>query len=103
MSLTAAALTLPAMGLLFVPVLIAVPWLYPWAAAGEHRRAARRSISRPGSSSSAPSLFRGLDRARVVGARRLGRYRADDAGRLRRLDRLRAHRLASPASTGSNC
>ncbi len=34
-ALTAATLTLPAMGLLFVPILIAVPWLYPWAA-GEH-------------------------------------------------------------------
>jgi hypothetical protein len=35
-ALTAAALTLPAMGLLFVPVLTAVSWLYPWAATGEH-------------------------------------------------------------------
>jgi hypothetical protein len=31
--LTAAALTLPAAGLLFVPVLIGLPWLYPWVAA----------------------------------------------------------------------
>jgi len=38
-ALTAATLTLPAMALLFVPVLIAVPWLYPWAAAGEHHGA----------------------------------------------------------------
>jgi hypothetical protein len=38
-ALTAAALALPAMGLLFVPILIAVPWLYPWAAAGEHHGA----------------------------------------------------------------
>ncbi len=37
-ALTAAAMTLPAMALLFVPVLIAVPWLYPWAA-GEHHGA----------------------------------------------------------------
>jgi hypothetical protein len=29
--LTAAALTTPATGLLFIPVLIGVPWLYPWA------------------------------------------------------------------------
>jgi hypothetical protein len=29
--LTAAALTTPAAGLLFVPALIGVPWLYPWA------------------------------------------------------------------------
>ncbi len=35
--LTAAALTIPVAGLLFIPVLIGVPWLYPWAqhAAGE--------------------------------------------------------------------
>lgn len=35
--LTAAALTIPAAGLLFLPALIGVPWLYPWshAAAGE--------------------------------------------------------------------
>jgi hypothetical protein len=31
--LTAAALTIPAAGLLFVPVLIGLPWLYPWVAA----------------------------------------------------------------------
>jgi hypothetical protein len=30
--LVAAALTLPLAGLLFVPVLVAIPWLYPWAA-----------------------------------------------------------------------
>lgn len=29
--LTAAALTMPMAGILFVPVLIAIPWLYPWA------------------------------------------------------------------------
>jgi hypothetical protein len=35
--LTAAALMTPAVGLLFIPVLIGIPWLYPWAqqAAGE--------------------------------------------------------------------
>jgi hypothetical protein len=33
--LTAAALTLPVAGLLFVPVLIAVPWLYQWASETE--------------------------------------------------------------------
>jgi hypothetical protein len=35
--LIAAALTLPVAGILFVPVLIGIPWLYPWAqaAAGE--------------------------------------------------------------------
>ena len=38
-ALAASALTLPAMALLFVPVLIAVPWLYPWAAEGEHHGA----------------------------------------------------------------
>lgn len=36
-SLTAAALTLPVAALLFTPVLVAAPWLYPWAAeAGRH-------------------------------------------------------------------
>lgn len=29
--LTAAALTIPAAGLLFVPVIVGMPWLYPWA------------------------------------------------------------------------
>lgn len=29
--LTAAALTAPVAGILFIPVLIAIPWLYPWA------------------------------------------------------------------------
>jgi hypothetical protein len=38
-ALMAAALTLPAMALMFVPILIAVPSLYPWAAAGEHHGA----------------------------------------------------------------
>jgi hypothetical protein len=37
--LTAAALMLPVAGLLFVPVLIAVPWLYPWAAEVERHGA----------------------------------------------------------------
>ena len=30
MPLTAAALTMPIAGILFVPVLIGIPWLYPW-------------------------------------------------------------------------
>src|SRR5947209_5872825 len=34
--LAAAALTTPVAGLLFVPILIGMPWLYPWAhAAGD--------------------------------------------------------------------
>jgi len=33
--LTGAALTLPVAGVLFVPVLIAMPWLYPWASGAE--------------------------------------------------------------------
>ena len=37
--LMAAALTLPVVTLMFVPILIAVPWLYPWAATGEHHGA----------------------------------------------------------------
>ena len=32
-ALTAAASTMPIAGLLFVPVLVGMPWLYPWAAA----------------------------------------------------------------------
>jgi hypothetical protein len=32
--LSRAALTLPLAGLLFVPVLVGLPWLYPWAAGG---------------------------------------------------------------------
>jgi hypothetical protein len=34
--LTIAALTTPLAGLLLVPVLVAIPWLYPWATAGTH-------------------------------------------------------------------
>lgn len=37
--LAAAALTLPVAGILFVPVLIAVPWLYPWISETERHGA----------------------------------------------------------------
>src|SRR5436190_12649726 len=40
--LTAAALTAPAAGLLFIPVLVGIPWLYPWA--NEPLRGAFKSI-----------------------------------------------------------
>src|SRR3954470_12983200 len=37
--LTAAALSLPVVALLFVPIVVALPWLYPWSAGAERHGA----------------------------------------------------------------
>ena len=103
MLLSSAALTLPVVAVLFIPVLVGMSAIYPWAASATALPAFKAAYLDAWFFTLAHHrLFRGVDGDRGVGGAGLRKRRGDETRRLGRTDRLGADRRHGRASIGSN-